>query len=273
LQRLIERSATLGECPVWTALQEHARQTSGLTLTNLLDEPERYERFSLQFDDVLLDFSRNLLTQETCDLLLELAEQRQLAAWTEQMFCGAEVNNTEGRPALHTALRRRGDEPLRLDGQDVMPVVTDELAKMLALAEALRDGRHTGFTGQRVTDVVNIGIGGSDLGLVMADTALARYRSPDCRTHYVSNIDGSRLSDLLETLDPGRTFFIICSKSFTTLETRLNADQARRWFVTELPVEAVGRHFAAVSVNGPAMDEFGIDPALRFKIWDWVGGR
>jgi len=273
LRDLADQAANLRDCPAWRELQANAEQTSNLALRDLLDESDRYAGFSRQFGDLILDFSRNLMTRETFGLLLRLADERHLGAWTEQLFSGSRVNNTEDRPALHMALRCSAGEPLLVDGQDVTPMVESELAHVLDFAEAVRSGRHTGFSGKRITDVVNIGIGGSDLGLVMADHALAQFRCDQIRTHFVSNIDGSQLADLLDKLDPDTTLFIICSKSFKTLETQLNAEAARQWFVSHLPVEAVGNHFAAISVNDVAMDAFGISPTLRFRIWDWVGGR
>jgi len=189
------------------------------------------------------------------------------------LFAGEPVNNTEDRPALHVALRRPADQPIEVGGEDVMPLVHGELDKFLAFAGAVREGRHVGANGDRISDVVNIGIGGSDLGLVMLDAALAEYRSPEIRTHFVSNIDGSQLADVLDTVDPARTLFVICSKSFTTLETQLNADAARAWFLEHLPAEAIGQHFVAISTNSTAMDKFGIGKDERFEIWDWVGGR
>jgi glucose-6-phosphate isomerase len=273
LQDLADQAAHLDDCSAWSDLADHAGQAAALALSDLLDEADRYAGFSRRFDGLILDFSRNLITSETFDLLLRLARQRNLDAWIKHLFSGAAVNDTEDRAALHTALRRPAGQPLLIDGQDAAALIESELTRVLDFAEALRTGRHTGFSGQRITDVVNIGIGGSNLGPAMAATALERYRSGDCRVHFVSNIDGSQLADLLATLKPEQTFFIICSKSFTTLETQLNADAARQWLTRHLAPEAVGQHFAAISVNESAMDAFGIDATLRFGIWDWVGGR
>ena len=273
LTELQEQAAGLRGCPAWQALSQHSDAVPALHLRDLLDAPDRYTQFSRRFDDLILDFSRNVMTTETVDMLLQLARERHLPDWIAHLFSGAPVNNTEDRPALHMALRRPGNRPLELAGENIMPAVAGELERVLAFAEAVRTGEYTGFSGSRISDVVNIGIGGSDLGLVMADTALAMYRSDDCRTHFVSNIDGSQLADLLDKLNPHSTLFIICSKSFSTLETQLNAEAARQWFLGHLAVEAVGHHFAAVSVNHAAMDAFGIGKALRFSIWDWVGGR
>jgi glucose-6-phosphate isomerase len=273
LRDLADQASNLRDCPAWRELQAHAEQISRLALGDLLDTSDRYAGFSREHGDLILDFSRHLMTSETFALLLQLADQRHLGAWIEYLFSGSHVNNTEDRPALHMALRRAAGEPVQVEGQDVMPMVESELTHVLGFAEALRTGRYKGFTGKRITNVVNIGIGGSDLGLVMADQALARYRSDEIQTHFVSNIDGSQLADLLGKLAPDSTLFIICSKSFKTLETQLNGAAARQWLVSHLPDEAVGHHFAAISVNDAAMDAFGIGTTLRFRIWDWVGGR
>ena len=273
LAELTAAASDLNACPAWDALNNNCESTRKLRLADLLDEPGRYEAYSRRAAGLTVDFSRNLLTQENFDLLLQLASQRRLADWIEQLFSGAPVNNTEVRPALHVALRRPADRPIEVAGTDVMPLVHRELDKFLAFADSVRDGRHVGANGDRITDVVNIGIGGSDLGLVMLDAALANFRSPDIRTHFVSNIDGSQLADVLDSVDPSTTLFVICSKSFTTLETQLNADAARAWFLEHLPEESIGRHFVAVSTNAEAMDKFGIGQDERFAIWDWVGGR
>jgi len=273
LAELTAAASGLQSCPAWKALDVHRQSIDDLHLRTLLDESGRYEACSRQACGLTLDFSRNLLTTETLELLSQLAAERQLGAWIEHLFAGARVNNTENRPALHFALRRPADRPLVIDGEDVMPLIHGELEKFLAFAEAVRDGSHVGATGERITDVVNIGIGGSDLGLVMLDAALAEFRNPVIRSHFVSAIDGTQLADVLDQVNPESTLFIICSKSFTTLETQLNADAVRRWFLESMSAQAIGRHFAAISVNTDAMDRFGIGNDLRFALWDWVGGR
>ena len=273
LAELIASASGLQGCDSWRALKAHRQSVGDLHVSALLDEPGRFEACSRVGCGLTLDYSRHLLTAETVGLLLQLAEERQLAAWIKCLLSGARVNSTEDRPALHTALRRDADRPLVVDGQDVMPMVEGEREKFLAFAEAVRGGAHTGATGERIRDVVNIGIGGSDLGLVMLDAALAEYRDPAVRLHFVSTIDGTQLADVLDQVRPETTLFIVCSKSFTTIETQLNADAARRWFLDTMPAEAIGQHFAAISVNAKAMDRFGIGNNLRFKIWDWVGGR
>ena len=275
LAELTAAASGLRTCPAWNALTTHHQSIASLHLRTLLDEPDRYEACSRQACGLTLDYSRNLLTTKTLELLVQLAAERQLVPWIEQLFAGAHVNNTEDRPALHMALRRSADRPLIVDGEDVMSLVHGELDNCLAFAEEVRSGAHRGATGQRITDVVNIGIGGSDLGLVMLDAALSEYRDPALavQSHFVSTIDGTQLADVLDRVNAETTLFIVCSKSFTTIETQLNADAARRWFLDSMPAEAIGRHFAAISTNAEAMDRFGIGADLRFAIWDWVGGR
>ncbi len=273
LSDLIAATTPLRDGPAWRSLEAHRDEAAQLHLRSLLDEPGRYAAFSRSACGLVLDFSRNVMTGQTLDLLYRLGVERNVDAWIGQLFAGAPVNHTEDRPALHMALRRPADQPMLVDGEDVMPSVERERASFLAFAEAVRTGDHVGVTGRRITDVVNIGIGGSDLGLVMLDAALAQYRSPELATHFVSNIDGSQLADVLDRVDPECTLFIICSKSFTTLETQLNADAARSWLLEHLPADAIARHCAAISTNDEAMDRFGIGPDLRFRIWDWVGGR
>jgi glucose-6-phosphate isomerase len=273
LAELERRSPALRDCAAWQALESHARAAAAVPLARLLDEPGRHDRHARAAAGIHLDFSRQRLLDDTLPLLAALAAERNLGDWIAHLFAGADVNGTEARPALHVALRRGEGGPLAVRGVDVMPAVRAELGRFLAVAAEIGSGRWAGHGGQPVTDVVNIGIGGSDLGLVMAVEALRPHATGAVRLHFVSNIDGTQLHDALGGLDPARTLFIVCSKSFTTLETQLNADAARRWLVARLPEQAVGRHFLAVSVNDAAMDRFGIAPANRFRIWDWVGGR
>jgi glucose-6-phosphate isomerase len=273
LAELAARSSGLLACPAWRDLASHAKGAAQLPLRSLLDSPGRYSRCSLAAGRLRLDFSRQRILDETLPMLVELATERGLADWIAHLFAGSNVNATEGRPALHMALRNRGARVFTAAGVDVMPMVRGELTRVLRLADAVGSGQYQGHTGQRITDVVNIGIGGSDLGLVMAVEALRPFRNRAIRMHFVSNIDGTQLADALEGLVASQTLFIICSKSFTTLETQLNAEAARRWVLESLPEAAVARHFVAVSVNDVAMDRFGIAPGNRFRIWDWVGGR
>jgi glucose-6-phosphate isomerase len=266
-------SAGLADCPSWPALRAHALRLAKIPLATLLDEPGRFQACSRAAGQLLLDFSRQRLDGRVLGSLLALAEERQLPAWREALFSGAVVNNTENRPALHMALRDFSGGPLLVAGQDVMPEIATERARMLALAEAIRGGSFRGQRGAPIRQVVNIGIGGSDLGLVMAAGALAGWQHPDIQTHFVSNIDGGELAQVLARAEPDSTLFVICSKTFTTLETRLNAEVARRWLTAALGEAAVARHFVAVSTNAAAMDAFGIAPELRLCMWDWVGGR
>ncbi|MEJ2201449.1 MAG: glucose-6-phosphate isomerase [Desulfuromonadaceae bacterium] len=228
----------------------------------------------LQWDNFLFDYSKNRITEETLPLLLDLAQQSGLGARIEAMFSGQRINLTENRAVLHIALRNRGGRPIYVDGVDVMPAVLAVLAKMRTFSEAVRSGSWRGFSGQAITDVVNIGIGGSDLGPLMVCEALKHYTKPDLRVHFVSNVDATHLVETLKNLDPARTLFIVASKTFTTQETLTNAWSARHWLLQALGDErAVARHFVALSTNAEAVRAFGIDPDNMFEFWDWVGGR
>jgi glucose-6-phosphate isomerase len=267
------RSSGLPSCPAWCQLTDHAASLAAVPLNDLLDVPGRYQRMSRSAAGLHLDFSRQRLAEGTLPLLLQLAGERNLADWTEHLFAGSLVNATEARPALHMALRSRRAEPLMVNGADIRPVIRLESERMLGLSDRVSQGDYRGHTGKPITDVINIGIGGSDLGLVMATEALRAWRNPALRVHFVSNIDGLDLATALESVDADRTLFIICSKSFVTIETKLNAEAARAWFLERMPETALARHFFAVSVNDSAMDRFGVSRENRFRIWDWVGGR
>lgn len=273
LEDLDRQTEPLVECNAWHALERHAVTLTGTHLRRLLDEPVRFDILSRRFESFVLDLTRNRLTAETLGLLLKLARERNVEPWIAALFAGERVNNTEDRPALHMALRSPGSRPLPVDGVDVMPEVLAERERMLTLAEAVRGGSFRGATGKRFRHIVNIGIGGSDLGPVMAVEALRDFADPELGIHFVSNVDGTQLTDVLRHAAAEETLFIICSKSFTTEETQANADAAREWLSRSLGDAAVARHFVAVSVNGPAMDRFGIAPTHRFRLWDWVGGR
>ncbi len=266
---------TLTALPEWQALVQHQQAIAGAHMRDLFaSEPDRFQRFSLRLGDhLLLDYAKNRINNETIQRLLALAEARGLPAHIEAMFRGERINTTEGRAVLHVALRNRSNRPIRVDGEDVMPQVNAVLAKMRAFSEAVRSGQWRGATGLAVTDIVNIGIGGSDLGPVMVTEALRPYARPDLRAHFVSNIDGSHLADTLARLDPRTTLFIVASKTFTTQETLTNAHSARGWLVEQLGEAAVGNHFVALSTNREAVQAFGIDPDNMFEFWDWVGGR
>ena len=261
------------QAPAWKALQGHAKTLHGTHLRDLLDQPGRFAAFSRQQGECLLDFSRNRITADTLNLLIALAGEREVPGRIQALFAGEVVNGTENRPAQHMALRGPPSPPLLVKGADIRLEIEAERERMLDLAEAVRTGEYRGATGARIRHVVNIGIGGSDLGLVMAIEALHEYRTPDVQIHYVSNVDGTQLADVLARTPAAETLFIVCSKTFVTWETALNANAARAWFIRQRDEAAVARHFLAVSVNAPAMDTFGIAEEHRFRMWDWVGGR
>ncbi len=260
--------------PAWKDLQAHAARLEKTNIHELFaQDRHRGETLSAGLDCLWLDYSRQKLDESTMTSLVELAEQTEVQAWIEAMLAGEHINNTEDRAVLHVALRRPADRPLMLDGEDVMPLVERERERMFELADRLHAGALKGYAGAPITDVVNIGIGGSDLGPVMAAETLADYCHDGIRLHFISNIDGVQLEHVLDSVDPERTLFVVCSKTFTTLETRTNAQAVRQWLLTEGGQKAVTAQFAAVSTNHAAMDAFGIDPERRFEIWDWVGGR
>ncbi len=259
----------------WKALQAHWAEISGLHMRDLFDgDPERFEQMSIQACGILLDYSKNRITRDTLRKLLDLAEGADVGGWIRRMFSGDHLNNTEGRAVLHVALRNRANHPVWVDGQDVMPEVNRVLKKIESFSEAVRGGDWKGFTGKTITDVVNIGIGGSNLGPLMVADALRPYCSEGLRVHFVSNVDPSHIGDTLTSLDPETCLFIVSSKTFTTQETLANAHAARDWLSQALGEEAaVARHFVAVSTNAEAVKAFGIHPENMFEFWDWVGGR
>jgi glucose-6-phosphate isomerase len=261
------------DLPEWRHLERLAADLDGRHVRDLFAaEPRRHSELSVEVLDLLYDFSRQRVTREVLTALCSLATSCGLVERRAALFGGERVNSTEARPAMHMALRNP-QGPMYADGVDVMPAVQAELGKVREFVTSVHEGRITGFTGARFTDVVNVGIGGSDLGIVMATQALARYRNRKIRLHCVSNVDGVELADTLEQVDAARTLFVICSKTFTTLETLTNAHTARDWVVAELGEKALPHHFVAVSTNHAAMDAFGVSPDGRFTIWDWVGGR
>ncbi|NVK33082.1 MAG: glucose-6-phosphate isomerase [Rhodobacteraceae bacterium] len=256
-----------------TKLSENAKTFDTQSLRDLFaQDPERFETFSRSSDDLLIDFSKSQLTQETLALLIELAEEAGVAAKRDAMFAGEKINTTEDRAVLHTALRNQSDGAVLVDGKDVMPDIRGVLDAMAAFSDGVRSGDIETFDGQAFTDVVNIGIGGSDLGPAMTTLALRPYHDgPDL--HYVSNIDGAHIADTLEQLDPSTTLILIASKTFTTIETMTNAQTARKWIADALGEEAVGAHFVAISTALDKVADFGIDEDRVFGFWDWVGGR
>jgi glucose-6-phosphate isomerase len=255
------------------ALARHAEKVRETTLRELFeDDPDRFARFSARFDDLLLDYSKSRIDAPALELLLDLARAADVEGRRAAMFSGEKINATEHRAVLHTALRNRSDRPVLVDGRDVMPDVNAVLDAMADFAEAVRSGDLTSSTGDAFTDVVNIGIGGSDLGPVMTTLALSPYHDgPDL--HYVSNVDGAHIADTLEKLDPATTLIVVASKTFTTIETMTNAGTARKWIAAALGEDAVGDHFAAVSTALDKVGAFGIEEARVFGFWDWVGGR
>jgi len=265
----------LTDFTAWKALEKHKEQLSDISMRELFAQNNnRFDDFHLTFNDMLLDFSKNRINQETMALLIQLAEESHLKEWTEKMFSGEKINHTEDRAVLHTALRNRGNKPVYVGGQDVMPEVNSELDKMREYSEAVRTGQWLGFSGKPILDIVNIGVGGSDLGPVMVSEALHPYGKAGLRVHFVSNVDPSHICDTLKDLDPERTLFIVSSKSFTTQDTIMNAKTARDWLMVNSRDEAaVAKHFIAVAANVKAATEFGIKEENIFKMWDWVGGR
>jgi glucose-6-phosphate isomerase len=237
-------------------------------------DPDRFQHFSLKLQDLLFDYSKNRVTAETMTLLFDLARQAGLPQKIQAMFSGEKINTTENRAVLHTALRNRSNRPILVDGRDVMPGVRDVLGKMRTFSEAVRSGQWKGFTGKPVTDVVNIGIGGSDLGPNMVVLALAPFTKRDLHCHFVSNVDGTHMAETLRTLNPETTLFLVASKTFTTQETMTNAHTARNWLLEHSQdPQSVAKHFVALSTNAKEVEAFGIDTANMFEFWDWVGGR
>jgi len=258
----------------WRILLAHSDQIRPVHIRDLFAaDQKRFANLSCEGAGLLLDYSRQRLTSETITLLLQLARDSKLEQRITALLAGEPVNNTENRPALHTALRRALDRPLIVNGRNVMQDVKAERGKLDVFVRGVHDARITGRTGRRFETIINIGIGGSDLGPVMAVEALARYRTPQLRLRFVSNVDGCQLADAIAESNPESTLVIVCSKTFTTLETMTNARRAREWIAGTLGEEALPRHFAAVSVNQRAMDQFGVGAQLRFTMWDWVGGR
>jgi len=259
----------------WKQLRRHAGAVSTMSMRDMFaSDAARFERFSICLDDLLLDYSKNLITDETMALLMQLARQRDVAGWTRRMFEGEKINVTENRAVLHVALRNRANRPIMVDGEDVMPEVNRVLERMRSFTDAVRSGEWKGATGRAITDIVNIGIGGSDLGPAMVCEALKPYARDDLRVHFLSNIDGTQLIETLKGLDHETTLFVVASKTFTTQETITNARSARDWFFAHGgSMGDVARHFVAVSTNEAAVSEFGIHLDNMFGFWDWVGGR
>ncbi|EAA2046589.1 glucose-6-phosphate isomerase [Salmonella enterica subsp. enterica serovar Chester] len=259
----------------WQALQKHYDEMKDVTIAELFaNDSDRFAKFSATFDDLMLvDFSKNRITEETLAKLQDLAKETDLAGAIKSMFSGEKINRTEDRAVLHVALRNRSNTPIIVDGKDVMPEVNAVLEKMKTFSQAIISGQWKGYTGKAITDVVNIGIGGSDLGPFMVTEALRPYKN-HLTMHFVSNVDGTHIAEVLKKVNPETTLFLVASKTFTTQETMTNAHSARDWFLKAAGDEKhVAKHFAALSTNAKAVGEFGIDTANMFEFWDWVGGR
>jgi glucose-6-phosphate isomerase len=265
--------SALTQSSAWQQLLAHYREVAPLHLRDLFaEDPQRFARFSLRLDDMLFDYSKHRITPQTMPHLVALAEQADVPGWIERMFRGERINQTEDRAVLHVALR--AGRSITVDGEDVVSKVKAVRQRMHRLAEAVRSGEWTGFSGARITDVVNIGIGGSDLGPLMVTEALRPYWQDGLRVHYVSNVDGTHIAETLRRVEPQSTLFLVASKTFTTQETLANARTARAWLIEALGDErAVARHFAALSTNASEVAEFGIDTENMLEFWDWVGGR
>lgn len=265
----------ISQSAAWTALENHQKYLASVPIRDLFAlDGQRFEGFSLAACGLLFDYSKNRLTSDTLTLLQQLAREAQLSDWIARLFRGEKVNNTEQRAALHVALRNRSNAPIKVDGQDVMPEVNAVLAKMRQFSDSVREEKWRGYTGKPIKYVVNIGIGGSDLGPAMVTRALKAYHHPRLRCYFVSNVDAIHLGETLAEIDPETTLFIVASKTFTTQETLLNANSARRWLISHLGDEkAVAKHFVAISTAQQQVTDFGIDPENMFIFWDWVGGR
>jgi glucose-6-phosphate isomerase len=269
------KSISPQETQSWQRLTDHYEEIKDVHMRDLfVEDPRRFETFSLTLDDILVDFSKNRITDTTLDLLAGLAEESGLADAIQRMFSGKRINATENRPVLHVALRNRSNQPIKVDGRDVTPSINQVLDQMRQFSEQVAFGQWQGYSGKPIHDIVNIGIGGSDLGPAMVCECLKPYGRRNLCVHFVSNVDGTHLTETLRHLDPAATLFIIASKTFTTQETMANALSARQWFLEKTGNKGdVARHFVAVSTNARAVEHFGIDPVNMFRFWDWVGGR
>ncbi|MGS3077847.1 glucose-6-phosphate isomerase [Escherichia coli] len=269
------KNINLTQTAAWQALQKHFDEMKDVTIADLFaKDGDRFSKFSATFDDqMLVDYSKNRITEETLAKLQDLAKECDLAGAIKSMFSGEKINRTENRAVLHVALRNRSNTPILVDGKDVMPEVNAVLEKMKTFSEAIISGEWKGYTGKAITDVVNIGIGGSDLGPYMVTEALRPYKN-HLNMHFVSNVDGTHIAEVLKKVNSETTLFLVASKTFTTQETMTNAHSARDWFLKAAGDEKhVAKHFAALSTNAKAVGEFGIDTANMFEFWDWVGGR
>ena len=265
----------INQSPIWQSLNQHKKDIESISLREMFkSDPNRFNHFHIQFNDLLLDYSKHRISKETISLLVKLAKEADVEGWRNRMFEGEKINSTEHRAVLHTALRNQNISPIISDGEDVMPKVKNVLKKMRRFSEEVRSGQWKGFTGKTITSVINIGIGGSDLGPAMVCQALKAYGSKTITPYFVSNVDGADLSQALEKCNPETTLFIIASKTFTTQETMTNAFSARDWFLKAAKDnQHIKKHFVALSTNQHVVSEFGIDTENMFEFWDWVGGR
>ena len=265
----------INQSPIWQSLNQHKKDIESISLREMFkSDPNRFNQFHIQFNDLLLDYSKHRISKETISLLVKLAKEADVEGWRNRMFEGEKINSTEHRAVLHTALRNQNISPIISDGEDVMPKVKNVLKKMRRFSEEVRSGQWKGFTGKAITSVINIGIGGSDLGPAMVCQALRAYGSKTITPYFVSNVDGADLSQALEKCNPETTLFIIASKTFTTQETMANAFSARDWFLKAAKDnQHIKKHFVALSTNQHAVSQFGIDTENMFEFWDWVGGR
>ena len=265
----------INQSPIWQSLNQHKKDIESISLREMFkSDPNRFNQFHIQFNDLLLDYSKHRISKETISLLVKLAKEADVEGWRNRMFEGEKINSTEHRAVLHTALRNQNISPIISDGEDVMPKVKSVLKKMRRFSEEVRSGQWKGFTGKAITSVINIGIGGSDLGPAMVCQALKAYGSKTITPYFVSKVDGADLSQALEKCNPETTLFIIASKTFTTQETMTNAFSARDWFLKAAKDnQHIKKHFVALSTNQHMVSQFGIDTENMFEFWDWVGGR
>ncbi len=265
---------TINKTRVWKKLETHAKKMRKVEMRDMFSEDtRRAEKYSISLENMWLDYSKNRIDEKAVKYLLTLAREAKVQKKIKQMFAGDKINITENRAVLHVALRNRDNTPIYVDGKDVMPEINQVLAKIKDFSEAVRLGKFKGYTGKKLTNIVNIGIGGSDLGPKMAVEALKKYMPKDMNCYFISNIDGTACAEVLNKLDPETTLFIVCSKTFTTIETLTNAKTCRKWLVDALGEHATSKHFVAVSTNATEVSKFGIDVENMFEFWDFVGGR
>ena len=265
----------INQSSIWQSLNQHKKDIESISLREMFaSDANRFNRFHIQLNDLLLDYSKHRISEETMNLLMKLAREADIEGWRDRMFSGEKINSTEHRAVLHTALRYQGQKAIISEGEDVMPRVRHVLKKMATFTEGVRSGQWRGFSGKAITSIINIGIGGSDLGPAMVCQALKPYGSKTITPYFVSNVDGADLAQALEKCDPETTLFIVASKTFTTQETMTNAFSAREWFLNKASDSThIKKHFVALSTNKHAVTSFGIDPDNMFEFWDWVGGR